>query len=401
MKIKKKILFIGPAHGSHTHAWVNLLDHSQFEVRVFGVQNSDANSGMKCFTYNFDKHFPFTGPLNQNWVHQAYRIFIKKFLLRGESVDFQEKYWLSRIIKVWQPDIIHTLGFDAAAYFYLEVKKLFKFDYSGVWVTTVRGGPELAVFRLLPEKEKKIKEVLTDCDQLIADNNENYQIAIQMGLNPKKVSSLGFVPGTGGVDIEGLMKLRKKKTAESRLILWPKAYECIASKATPVLEAIKIAWPKIKPCKIIMTATMPETALWFETLPAEIKKFCQIGARLDRDELLKIMGKARVLLAPSLLDGIPNSLYEAMATGALPIFSPLETIKKVVKDKKNVLFARNLYPEEIAQALVKAMNDDKLVNAIVQNNFRLVKVIADRKKIAQKVNAYYDQLVDKHLKTNL
>ena len=43
------------------------------------------------------------------------------------------------------------------------------------------------------------------------------------------------------------------------------------------------------------------------------------------------MTRARVMLAPSLVDGTPNSMFEAMASGALPIVSPLETIRDEVK----------------------------------------------------------------------
>jgi hypothetical protein len=45
------------------------------------------------------------------------------------------------------------------------------------------------------------------------------------------------------------------------------------------------------------------------------------------------MARSRVMLAPSLVDGIPNSLYAAMACGAFPIVSPLDTITTVVEKK--------------------------------------------------------------------
>ena len=48
--------------------------------------------------------------------------------------------------------------------------------------------------------------------------------------------------------------------------------------------------------------------------------------------------------------------------GAFPIVSPLETITNLIKQDENVLFARNLYPNEIADALIRAMMDDELVD---------------------------------------
>jgi len=99
------------------------------------------------------------------------------------------------------------------------------------------------------------------------------------------------------------------------------------------------------------------------------------------------------MLAPSLIDGTPNTLFEAMATGAFPIVSPLETIRPLVKNGENVLFARNLYPEEIAQALLRAMVDDELVDTAARRNLELVRRLADRREIRNRVLEFYEDLV--------
>ena len=106
------------------------------------------------------------------------------------------------------------------------------------------------------------------------------------------------------------------------------------------------------------------------------------------------MERARILLAPSLIDGVPNSLYDAIVSGAFPIVSPLETIMPVVNQQENVLFARNLYPHEIADALVHAMNDDALVDKAAENNFKLVRTIANRQTIKTNVVNYYKRLTE-------
>ncbi len=98
------------------------------------------------------------------------------------------------------------------------------------------------------------------------------------------------------------------------------------------------------------------------------------------------------MLAPALIDGVPNSLYEAMASGAFPIVSPLETILPVVRHEENVLFARNLYPQEIAEALSRAMTDDELVDAAAERNLELVRHVAGREAIRERVIEFYERL---------
>jgi glycosyltransferase involved in cell wall biosynthesis len=129
-------------------------------------------------------------------------------------------------------------------------------------------------------------------------------------------------------------------------------------------------------------------------MPDEIRRHCHISQRIPQQEVFSLLKRARIMLAPSLVDGVPNSLYEAMAFGAMPIVSPLATITPVVKQDENVLFARNLYPDEIAAALVRALTDDALVDGAAQNNLRLVEKIANRQTIRKQVINFYNKLLE-------
>ena len=178
------------------------------------------------------------------------------------------------------------------------------------------------------------------------------------------------------------------------LVLVPKAYDCPWSKILPVFEALKLAWGQVGArCRVHLLAATPETRMWYWSLPAEVREACTIEERLPRERALELMTSARVMLAPSLVDGVPNSMYEAMAAGAFPLVSPLETITPVVEPERNVLFARNLYPEEIASALARAMTDDALVDAAAETNLALVRRVADRRRIRERVIDFYESLV--------
>ncbi len=315
-------------------------------------------------------------------------------LLRKDK-RIMEDEWLGKIIQRWQPTVVHTLGLDPSALTYYDVFRKCNLKGRNLWIFTARGGPEFALKRLLREEEARIRSVLENCDRFIADNQQNYDYAVELGLGPEKIASIGVVPGTGGVEVDQLSDMgRVPPSARKRMIVWPKAYECPASKALPVLEAIRLCWKAIRPCEIYMTAMIPETRMWLQTLPQDIRDSCHQRDRIPREDLLKLMAQARVMLSPSLSDGIPNTLYEAMAAGSFPILSPLETIEAVVAKETNVLFARNLYPQEIADALIRAMNDDQLVDRAYAENLKLVKRLADRKRIGEKVVNFYLEVAE-------
>src|SRR6185437_3318524 len=166
-------------------------------------------------------------------------------------------------------------------------------------------------------------------------------------------------------------------------------------KMLPTFEALKMVWARIRPCELHMLSMNAESKMWYWSLPDEIRDSCRPRERVARAEVLELLPKARVMLAPTLIDGIPNSLYEAMACGAFPILSPIETVTSVLKNEENVLFARNLYPHEIAEALARAMTDDALVDAAAQKNLELVRRIASRDLIRPRVIEFYEELATK------
>ncbi len=379
-----KILFIAFAQSTHTHAWVDLLKNKNCQVQVFGVSNTEAPEHFTFPVVNYQKHVA---------VQPILQKIAAKLLRKNRKLTEQnELASLAHVITQWKPDIIHTLGFAPAGFLFAKLHIEMKKEQHYTWIHTSRGGPELTLNHLLNEYRPRLLEVLRSCDRFIADNHVNYSLAISLGLAKEKTSSLGIVPGTGGVDIEALSALRKEQPSRSRIIVYPKAYECPASKALPVFEAFRIAWEQIRPCKIILTALVPETLLWFRTLPQELQDSCILYDRIPRKELLAHLASARIMLAPSLSDGIPNTVYEAMACGTFPIISPLETFGTLFAEVENVLFARNLYPQEIADALITAMNNDELVDTASVNNKKLITTIADRRTIAEKVFNYYNSV---------
>lgn len=394
-----RVLFVGWAHSSHTHAWLDLFSNQDFNIRIFGMPDHLPPSNWRVKVY-----LPMSSP-NQECLSDDLRCvlpvdvgapgFCHDPLLDASchwpTVQVMEH--LANVIRSWRPHIIHTLGFNPASYFFFDARVRYALEGLGKWVVQARGGPDLELNRLQPGHRAKITAILEACDSFIADNLPNYQNALDLGLDLIKQAPFGVVPGTGGVDVKAMEPLRQgAPSSRERLIVWPKAYECPQSKALPVFEALAMAAPKIHPCRILMLASTPETRAWFAALPEEVRAMSEIVERMPRSEVLALMGRARVMLAPSILDGIPNSLIEAMALGSFPIVSPLHTITPLVRQEENVLFARNLFPDEIASALVRAMNDDALVDTAAARNLALARMAGDRSVIGSTVAAHYRTL---------
>lgn len=392
---RPKILFVGLAESTHTHSWIDLLEGAEFNVRLFSTPTFFAPDDWRVRTYVTAYTGAKLDPATRRSFYspwKAKRLAQKTMTRLPRGRERGPERWLARVIREWKPDVIHTLGLDPAANFYYGARTRYGLAGIGKWVLQLRGGSDLTLTHHDPDLAPKIGEVLRACDQLVSDNKVNFRYATEMGVRPERFSALSPIPGTGGIDVAALSRSGRKPTSGRRIILWPKAYELPWAKALPVLEGLKLCWDRIQPCEVHMISMIPEIEAWYRTLPEEIRRHCHARYRLPRAETLELMAQARVMLAPSLIDGVPNSMYEAMAAGAFPIVSPLETIKPVVEDEENVLFARNLYPHEISDALVRAMNDDVLVDDAAEKNLQLVHERANRAKIAPRVVAYYEDL---------
>lgn len=396
---RPRILFVGVAENSHTHSWIDLLAGARFNVRLFamptGVPPDDWDTSTYITAYTLAAQNPRTRkrlyPRRQVglWAKRA----IARLVLGENSAESLRARWLARIIRGWRPDIIHTLGIEQGSEFYLQVRRQFGLEGIGKWVLQTRGGSDLALAHLDPERRKQLADVLRSCDQLISDNEQNFRIARELGVREAQLAPIAPVPGTGGIDVDSLRRKWHGPPSSRRAIVWPKAYDSAWGKMLPTFEALKLCWDRIQPCEVHMLSMTAESLMWFWSLPDNIRTSCRTHKRIPRAEVLELMPAARVMLAPALTDGVPNSLYEGMAAGAFPIVSPLETILSVVRNEENVLFARNLYPHEIADALTRAMTDDQLVDEAAERNLELVSRVADRGAIRSRVVEFYESLV--------
>ena len=396
---KAKILFIALGQSSHTQAWIDLLSGSEFNVRLFAAAKGSPPPDWPVKSYI---HAPQAGKEDEfrsylsSGVKGKLGSFANKIARRvGAGPVSSPAIWLAAIIKKWRPDIIHVIGLfdDQGGLFYLHVREKFKLENYGRLIIQLSGGSDMELRRHDPGQRAIIQRALQECACILSDNRANIDYAAALGIPADRFAAIVPVPGAGGIELDDPASATTAPSRRERLILWPKAYECQWSKALPVLEAFRIAWKKTAPFEINLLAVTPDVREWVLSLPEEIRRHCHISPRLPQTEFFTLLKRARVMLAPSLVDGLPNCLIEAMAFGAMPIVSPLATITPVVRQDEHVLFARNLYPDEIAAALVRALEDDALVDRAAQNNLRLVETIANRRTIRKQVIDFYSALL--------
>jgi len=391
---RPKVLFVGPAFSSHCQSWIELLGAARLNVRFFSLPGLPP-PGWKVRSYLTGVPPRRLDPACVRALYPAGRAgwavrAVARQLL-GKDLG-HELAWLARIVRRWRPDVVHTFALNGPGLLWLRALEQRRIAAPPRWVLQLWGGSDVEAIRHDLRDRPEPARALRRCDSLLADNRPALDLARELGTPADRIPDFAPVPGTGGIDLEAARAAASEPPSARRLALMPKAYESRWSKALPVIEGIRQAWRDIQPCRIVMLAANDEVRSAVAALPGEIAERIEVHARISRDAALELMSRARVMLAPSLVDGTPNTMLEAMAAGALPVVSPLDAIRAAAGDGDGVLWARNLWPEEIAAALTKAMTDDGLVERCAEANRTRVRQLADRASIAPRVIALYERL---------
>jgi glycosyltransferase involved in cell wall biosynthesis len=90
-------------------------------------------------------------------------------------------------------------------------------------------------------------------------------------------------------------------------------------------------------------------------------------------------------------DGLPNSLVEAMACGAVPVLSRLPQYAELVSHGENG-FLVDPEPGDLAGALVSALSDPGMKAHMAQSNRAKVTAVADQDREMARMEDWYLRL---------
>ena len=103
-------------------------------------------------------------------------------------------------------------------------------------------------------------------------------------------------------------------------------------------------------------------------------------------ELLNIYTSSDIFILPSHTEGIPKTLYEAMARGVPIVATSVGGVPDVIRDEENGLLIPPANTEAIAEAVLRLVNDEKLRGRLVKNGLETVKEYTIEKQMDRMIN---------------
>lgn len=103
------------------------------------------------------------------------------------------------------------------------------------------------------------------------------------------------------------------------------------------------------------------------------------------------MNFAHIMVMVPQSDGMPNTLWEAMACGAVPVLNRLPQYAEVIEDGVNGLLVEP-EPEDMARVMLQALASPELKAKAGQRNRELVMTMADQDQEMARMEGWYTRL---------
>lgn len=386
-----RILFVCFADSSHSQSWINLFSGVDADIRVFAGP---------FFVGGMYPPIPWSRPtyvLSEPQVDRGAKtisLFSKSRLADVVSrrivhrLSLDQRFFVRSVSK-WKPDIVHALSLNPAAVFAWEGLQKIPASLRPKFVAS-SWGSDIYLGKDDPDERPKLEKMLENCDGFFGDCHRDIANALSLGLK----STAAFekpVPVNGGIDFRSLENGNHR---QRNVILIPKAYESVANKTLPILEALEMLRDKLDGWEVHLLMASAEVRRYLATLSDRLKARCTCYSYLPNDQVSSLMRRSKVMIAPSISDGTPISLLEAMANGVLPIVSPVESIQEWITDGENGLLVNALFPDQIARAVERGLSDDVFAERASAINFAIVNTRANRDQIRQEVMVYYANLLE-------
>ncbi len=291
---------------------------------------------------------------------------------------------LRRIVSRVAPDYVHALELNHAGY-------IAERAYAGrtqAWppLIATNWGSDIYWFRQYPRHERRISALMRAAKFYSAECSRDVGLAMEFGFAGH---AFEVSPNAGGFSAEQLA--RASTPPSSRKVILIKGYEGWVGRASIALQAVERVAASLAGFQIVLYSANAKT----RRLATKVASRTGLDITAHRKKALshqKMMGlfaRARAYVGISLSDGISTSLLEAMVVGCFPIQTGTSCADEWVVHGTTGMIVAADDVAGIADALGRALEDDRLVDNAAEANHRVAVARLDEDVIRRKSLLFY------------
>jgi glycosyltransferase involved in cell wall biosynthesis len=289
---------------------------------------------------------------------------------------------LKTIINQIKPDLVHAMripyeGMLAAAA-----------DPAAPLLISTWGNDFTLHARSNPLMASATQRTMHRADALHSDTQRDVRLAKEWGFGTSKPTIV--IPGNGGVRSD--IFYPPKATPTPPRVINPRGIRAYVRNDV-FFRSIPIVLREIPEVIFDCLAMKGEPEAEGRVRKLGIGKSVNLLPKLTPSELADRYRASHVMVSPSIHDGTPNSLLEAMACGVLPVLGGLESIREWITDSENGLLVDPTNPKALAAAVVKGLKDSGLRERAAKQNARLISERAEYAKNMHETDDFYKNLI--------
>jgi len=234
------------------------------------------------------------------------------------------------------------------------------------------------------------RQALRRAQGLMADTARDLRLGREWGFSGPAL----LVPGAGGIRLEEMGSGRQSVPLPEELpgvpiVVNPRGQRPGSLRQDVFFKAIPRVLEKF-PRAVFVCPPLKgdvEAEKWVDALG--IRAQARLWPLLSQPQLWALYRKAQVYVSPSIHDGTPNSLLEALACGCFPVVGNIESMQEWITPGVNGLLVDAADAHALAQAIVAALENEDLRRKAAGHNAELIAERADYARCMAKAEEFY------------
>jgi hypothetical protein len=217
--------------------------------------------------------------------------------------------------------------------------------------------------------------VLYRADGLITDTQRDILLGYEGGFKSGKPTLT--VPGSGGIRLDEIgmssdSEVLPEELPDAPIIVNPRGQRPGSLRQDVFFQAIPEVLRKIPQAVFVCPPLRGDNESERLVNKLGIRSNTKLWPRLSQAQLWRLFQKSQIFVSPSVHDGTPNSLLEAMACGCFPIVGDIESMREWVQPGINGLLVDAKDASSIADAIVQAISQPILRTKAAKYNSELI-----------------------------
>jgi hypothetical protein len=399
-----KILLVADGRSPITHQWLKTVISMEHEMMLVSTFPCSPLQGVKDQTVI---PIAFSGMAGTQVAGSNQKKKRSSSLVRKARKPLMVlRYWLGpltlpkakkklqEVIAAWQPDLVHALRIPFEG-------MLASCTPAHIPLVISIWGNDLTLHtRGSASMRYWTRRALQRADGLLADASRDLRLGVQWGYEQQRPKLV--VPGSGGIDLAEILLSEEKSdisrwvSSQGQYVINPRGLRPGYINTREFFQAARLVLRQ-NPEVIFLCPAMEgqEEALQYAR-QYQVEKNVHLLPYLTQPELWQLFRACQVSVSISTHDGTPNTLLEAMSCGCFPIAGDLESLRDWITPGVNGFLVDAYKPDEIARAILTALEAKDLREKAKAINLQRVSQKASRVATQEKLQTFFEQVKNAH-----